>query len=203
MIRMMVLCMMVQTARAASIEPLALEGSSELYASLAVAGMALVGLWEACWYVWDRCCGDDGESRSSRRHRRLQETVQRELASRLAEIDAHGHATPTGPMEEAPTRMPTSSRSSSSTAVRRARSAVNRHVSVEVGIQTDPSPLPRGQVEVREVMVPQWHPGPVYVSSNGDHFHTVCSCWGLRNVHKPRKLMFCNLCQKHSGQSMY
>ncbi|CAE7942340.1 TY5A, partial [Symbiodinium sp. KB8] len=101
MIRVMVLCMMMQTSRAMSVEPLALDSSFELYVALAVAAMALVGAWEAFWYVWDRCCSDQGESRSSRRHRRLQEAVQRELAT----------------------------------------------TTLDVGVQTEPVPMPRGEVE--------------------------------------------------------
>ena len=199
-VRMMVLCMMMQTSRAMPTEPLALDGSLELYALLAVAGMALVGMWEAFWYVWDRCCSGHEDHRPSRRHRRLQETVQREIAARLAALDA---AEPTTPLAETASRPQTSSAASSSSAVGRGRAALTRKRTLDVGIQTDPMPAHSGPVEVREVMVPQWHEGPVYVSAHGDHFHTVCSCWGLRNVHKPRKLMFCNLCQNHSGRSIY
>ena len=203
MIRVMVLCMMMQTSRAMSLEPLALDSSFELYVALAVAAMALVGAWEAFWHVWDRCCSDHGESRSSRRHRRLQEAVQRELATRLAEMETReplaplGHATDTGS-----SRVSSSSATTPST-VRRGRAALTKRTTLDVGIQTEPAPVPRGEVEVREVVVPRWHEGPIYVSANGDHFHTMCNCWGLRNVHKPRRLMFCNLCHNHSGQSMY
>ena len=199
-VRMMVLCMMMQTSRAMPTEPLALDGSLELYALLAVAGMALVGMWEAFWYVWDRCCSGHEDHRPSRRHRRLQETVQREIAARLAALDA---AEPTTPLAETASRPQTSTAASSSSAVGRGRAALTRKRTLDVGIQTDPMPAHSGPVEVREVIVPQWHEGPVYVSAHGDHFHTVCSCWGLRNVHKPRKLMFCNLCQNHSGRSIY
>ncbi|CAE7382490.1 unnamed protein product [Symbiodinium sp. CCMP2592] len=171
LVRMMVLCMMVQTARASSIEPLALDSSFELYAAIAVAGMALVGLWEAFWYVWERCCGDPGESRSSKRHRRLQEAVQRELAAKLAEMETTDPPPPKRATSEWMGAPSSTSSSSTSTVVRRGRSALSRR-SLDVGVQTDPLPPPRGQVEVREVMVPQWHEGPVYVSGNGDHFHT-------------------------------
>ena len=203
MIRVMLLCMMMQTSRAMPIEPLALDSSVELYVALAVAAVALVGAWEAFWYVWDRCFGDQGDGRPSRRHRRLQEAVQRELAARLAEMDAREPAQPLGQrVDTGPTSLPSSS-STTTSAVRRGRAALVKKGTVDVGIQTDPFPMPRGEVEVREVMVSRWHEGPIYVSPNGDHFHTMCSCWGLRNVHKPRRLMFCNLCHNHSGQSMY
>ena len=199
-VRVMVLCMMMQTTRAMPTEPLALDSSVELYVMLALAGMALLGIWEAFWYVWDRCCGGHEEHRPSRRHRRLQETVQREIAARLSALDV---VEPDMPLSQTPTtRSQPSTSTSTSSAVGRGRAALTTRRMLDVGVQTDPVPL-RGQVEVREVMVPQWHEGPVYVSANGDHFHTVCSCWGLRNVHKPRKLMFCNLCQNHSGRSMY
>ena len=55
----------------------------------------------------------------------------------------------------------------------------------------------------RDVPVYRWHPGPIYVSPHGENFHTFSTCWGLRNVPKPRRLMFCNLCQNNQGRSLY
>ncbi|CAE7777053.1 GIP [Symbiodinium sp. CCMP2592] len=197
MMKAMLFCMMVQTTRASSLEPLQLDTSFELYAVVLIAGIALVALWEAVWWCWYRCCGNPESSRSGRRLRQLQETVQRELAAQMAEIEL-----PAEPLGGARPPASTSSSSSMSSTIGRGRRSTRR-TSAEVATQTDPLPPPSAPVGVREILVPQWHPGPIYVSGNGDHFHTVCNCWGLRNVHKPRRLMFCNLCQNHSGQSMY
>ena len=84
-VRALVACMMVQTARAQEETPLALTMSFELYVMVIMLGIVAVALWEFLWWCVDRCCGEARPSRSARRLRNLQETVQKEIEAQIAE----------------------------------------------------------------------------------------------------------------------
>ncbi|OLP93881.1 Copia protein [Symbiodinium microadriaticum] len=57
-VRALVACMMVQTARAQEETPLALTMSFELYVMVALLVIAAVAVWELLWWCVDRCCGE-------------------------------------------------------------------------------------------------------------------------------------------------
>ena len=84
----MLLCHVVQTARAQKKDPLPLDSSVELYIVILLVGIALIAVWEALWWLWDRCCSSPTSSRSARRLRGIQEAVQRELAAQIAARDS-------------------------------------------------------------------------------------------------------------------
>ncbi|CAE7178911.1 unnamed protein product, partial [Symbiodinium necroappetens] len=57
-VRALVACMMVQTARAQEETPLALTMSFELYVMVILLAIVAVALWELLWWCVDRCCGE-------------------------------------------------------------------------------------------------------------------------------------------------
>ncbi|CAE7563194.1 GIP [Symbiodinium sp. CCMP2592] len=213
-VRTMLLCHLVQTARAQRKDPLPLDSSMELYVIVLMVGIALIALWEALWWLWDKCCSSPTSSRSAIRLRGIQEAVQRELAAQMAQRESIP-ATPPLATEPTSTPAPVTPRrtrgASSSTTPSRIPATVlgspgpRRVRMVDSATQTvmDDNYVPIVEYLDRDVPVPVPHPGPVLVSPNGDHFHTVPNCWGLRNVARPRRLMLCNLCQNNGGRSLY
>ena len=112
MARMLVACMMVQTARAQEDDPLSLTTSFDLYIMVILLGIAVVAAWEFLWWCVDRCCGEVRPSRSARRLRNLQETIQREIELQMAERNAETTASsPTArtPLDATTTRTPLAS----------------------------------------------------------------------------------------------
>ena len=87
-VRTLLLCHLVQTARAQKKDPLPLDGSFELYVMIVLVGIALIAAWEVLWWIWDRCGTTSSSTRSARRLRNVQEAVQRELLLQMAQRDA-------------------------------------------------------------------------------------------------------------------
>lgn len=239
MVRMMVFCMMIQSSRAqGEDEPLALTTSMELYVMVILLGIAVVSMWEFTWWCVDRCCGEVRPSRSTRRLRNLQETVQREIEAQIAErsLAASSGSTPTTSSVSRtmtrtstpprPTASPSTARSptaspptartparpltptrtlmaSSSTPPPTTSSMRSGPTMCDAGTQLDSRPLVCYQD--REVPVPVPDPQswshPLYVSPNGDTFHTYEHCWGLRNT-RPRAVRFCQCCRDNQGKSL-
>ena len=105
-VRALVACMMVQTPRAQEETPLALTMSFELYVMVILLAIVAVALWEFLWWCVDRCCGEVRPSRSARRLRNLQETIQREIEAQIAE---RHHPTSPLPRSSAQASEPTGS----------------------------------------------------------------------------------------------
>ncbi|CAE7596983.1 GIP [Symbiodinium sp. CCMP2592] len=103
MVKMMVMCMMIQTSRAQEEEPLALTASLDIYVMVIILGIAVVAAWEFLWWCVDHCCGEVRPSRGARRLRNLQETIQREIELQMAERQV-----PPTPLPETPLASPTS-----------------------------------------------------------------------------------------------
>ena len=220
MVRMMVFCMMVQTTRAQPDEPLALTASMDVYVIVIALGIVVVALWEFIWWCVDHCCGDVRPTRSARRLRNLQATVQKEIEIQMAERRASSEPTPAtvlGSSPCSPTTLPGASSSSSTTmpvpslstptprpmATRRAP-----RLTFEAGVQVDLGPPPsRPLICYQDREVPVQVPDPInwnyplYVSPSGDTFHTYERCWGLRNT-KGRPVRFCQCCRDNQGKSL-
>ncbi|CAE7197715.1 GIP [Symbiodinium sp. CCMP2592] len=211
MVRAMVFCMMVQTSRAQPVdeEPLALTASFELYVMVILLGVAVVAAWEFLWWCVDRCCGEVRPSRSARRLRGLQETIQREIEIQMAERQSTPEQVPQSPLDSSP---PTRTRSSritpqSSPAPRATSSMSTVRTQAletrEVGTQLDSSPLICYQDRPVPTPVPDpinWN-YPLYVSPTGDTYHTYENCWGLRNT-RARPVRFCQCCRDNQGRSL-
>ena len=191
-VRAFLLCHLVQTVRAQKKDPLPLDGSFELYVMIALIGIALIAAWEVIWWIWDRCGASPTSSRSARRLRQLQEVVQRELSVQMAhrDIGPVGSASSSSSAAPAPEVIP-------------ARKPRKRTADATTQTTLAEDYVPIVEYLDRDVPVYRWHPGPIYVSPHGENFHTFSTCWGLRNVPKPRRLMFCNLCQNNQGRLLY
>ena len=216
MVRALIACMMVQTARAQEEEePLALTMSLELYLMIAVFMIAAVAIWEFLWWCVDRCCAEVRPSRAARRLRNLQETIQREIEVQMTQRETTSTTTPSAsptsgvtsnphtPERSQPATSPLASASSSTTFARRSSTTTMRCRTHEAGVQVDARPLVCYQD--REVPVPVPDPSawtyPLYVSPHGDTYHTFESCWGLRNT-RPRAVRFCQCCRENHGRSL-
>ena len=215
MIRAMAFCMMVQTSRAQldEEEPLALTASLDLYIMMILLGIAIVAAWEFLWWCVDRCCGEVRPSRSARRLRNLQETIQREIEVQIAERQPT-----TSPLPQTPLGSPSTARSSTmsrssrcpprsspeptSTGISSSR-IPQAPETRDVETQVDARPLICYQDRAVPTPVPDPINGnyPLYVSPSGDTFHTYETCWGLRNT-RPRALRFCQCCRENQGRSL-
>ena len=111
MARMLVACMMVQTARAQEEDPLSLTTSFDLYIMVILLGIAVVAAWEFLWWCLDRCCGEVRPSRSARKLKNLQETIQREIELQMAERnpDATASSPARTPLDATTARTPLAS----------------------------------------------------------------------------------------------
>ena len=207
--------MMVQTSRAQpdEEEPLALTASFELYIVVVLLGVAVVAFWEFMWWCVDHCYGEVRPSRSARRLRNLQETIQREVEVQIAERQRPATPLPRTPLGSPSTaRTPTTNQCTRSTprsspAPRTASATSSRTPQVpetrEAGIQVDARPLICYQDRAVPTPVPDlinWS-YPLYVSPNGDTYHTYENCWGLRNT-RARAVRFCQCCRDNQGRSL-
>ena len=212
MLRAMIVCTMIQSARAPEFHtPLALDSSFELYALAVVVGIAVVGLWEFAWLCVDRCCGRHEDTRT-RRMRRLREAVQRELETQIGDRE---EVIPSSPPPSTTTTVqgtpPRATRTSSASAPRPTAPLGSSErvppIKVDATTQTTLTEdyVPIVEYLDREVPVPvpvrEWHPGPIYTSPHGDAFHVYEGCWGLRNT-RPRSLRMCQCCRENQGRSL-
>ena len=222
----MVVCMMVQTARAQEPgdESLAINTSLELYIMIVVVGIAMAGLWEFVWLWVDRCCMSPQESRSARRLRRLRESVRQEIEAQIGGYDepatplesstsattsTRGRISTGSPQRDPTPRIPSPARMPTATATTTSSSSweAPRPPTAEASTQTsvDFPPQPFICYQDREVPVPVPDPNgwnyPIYVSPHGDTFHTYERCWGLRNT-RPRSLRYCQCCRDNHGKSL-
>ena len=208
MVRMMVFCMMIQSSRAqGNEEPLALTTSIDIYVIVVALGIVIVAVWELLWWCVDHCCGEVRPSRSARRLRNLQQTVQREIEQQMADKMATWPSVPTTRAPDMVFGTPSASSSSTTsgppatplptTSRRRSKPA-----SCEAGIQVDlgpPSPRPLICYQDREVPVPvpdpiNWN-YPVYVSPSGDTFHIPMSDVGDYGTQRVAQFAFVNVAE--------
>ena len=228
-VRALVACMMVQTARAQEENPLALTMSFELYVMVILLAIVAVALWELLWWCVDRCCGEARPSRSARRLRNLQETIQREIEAQMTErhqptsLLPRSSTQPNEPTGSPPVGSPAGASSplATSTASSSARpfarraprppssrpssstEPTSRPSTREAEVQIDARPLICYQDREVPVAVPDpslWN-YPLYVSPHGDTYHTFESCWGLRNT-RARAVRFCQCCRDNHGRSL-
>ena len=181
---------MVQGCRASSSTSSGIEVSMpwELYGVVVLGLVAAIGLWEAIKWVFEWISlgrkGSVEESRGARRLRRLQQTVQEEVARyALDEVDV-----PMSPFPSSPPRVP-APKTSSSSSLTRTRARMQDAV-----VQTDSLPVP-----------PQPDPyirfrGPFVTSEHGDRVHYDPQCYGLRNaMTRRRQLTLCHYCEGRQG----
>lgn len=212
-------------------DPLPLETSWELYFMMILLAIGAVAAWEGLWGSWYYLSGQESpaELRKSRRLKKMQEAVQQEIASQLATASSSAPVTPARPTpaheEQAAasttprrrsrpipglTTSPTSTDlpmprlPAMSTAARRGKT-VYRADQCDKATQLDAAPLIQYQDREVPVVVPEptgWT-RPIWVSEHGDCFHTLDHCWGLRNVRKTRRLLFCTMCRDNHGRNLY
>ena len=85
---MVVLTMMVQSARGAIIEkePLPLETSWELCIMLVLLGVAVIACWECGWSIWYSVTGQEtpAQTRRAKRMKKMQDAIKEEIQAQLA-----------------------------------------------------------------------------------------------------------------------
>ena len=224
---MVMLTMMVQSARASTVgkDPIPVETSWELCIMVVLLGVAVVACWECGWSIWYAITGQETPTqiRRAKRLKRMQDAIKEEISAQLTStaasptsssamassstIPASSSIPPPPPPHE--TARPTTT-SWTPTALLRGKTVYKANQK-DKACQTEgwmiPSPRPLIQYVDREVPVPIAEPTgwtrPIWVSEHGEHFHTLDHCWGLRNVRRTRRLLYCSLCRDNFGRNMY
>ena len=226
---MVMMTMCVQSARGSLLpkDPIPIETSWELYVVLGLVMVAVVALWECGWSIWYFAMGYDSPAKQRRMKRlqRMRDTIEEEITSQMANITTSTSSSmtmPEMPLSSAATSSTTpapplphetmrpAKTSERSTALLRGKT-IYRAEQKDKSCQTEawliPSPRPLIQYVDREVPVPIAEASgwtrPIWVSEHGDCFHTLDHCWGLRNVKRSRRLLYCSLCRDNFGKSLY
>ena len=224
---MVMLTMMVQSARASTVgkDPIPVETSWELCIMVVLLGVAVVACWECGWSIWYAITGQETPTqiRRAKRLKRMQDAIKEEISAQLTSTAASptsssamasSSTTPASSSIPPPpppheTARPTTT-SWTPTALLRGKTGYKANQK-DKACQTEgwmiPSPRPLIQYVDREVPVPIAEPTgwtrPIWVSEHGEHFHTLDHCWGLRNVRRTRRLLYCSLCRDNFGRNMY
>ena len=190
---------MVQGSRASTTTESGIEVSMpwELYGLVVLGIVAAIGVWEAVKWFFEwlslRRSGSVEESRGARRLRRLQQTVQEEVARyALDGLDGPGPSTPVASSRRGTPQQSSSYQRTPQPSYQGGLDRANT-ATAEVMVQTDP--MPDGYVPFG---------GPFVMSEHGDRVHYDPACHGLRNaMTRRRQVTLCHYCERQSRLYQY